>query len=81
MPSAPNAIPVRVLLKPPNLFAVENEIHLPKIALRSAPDGVAFVVQFDGSSVLDESLLPNLDECLLEGKIHCTIEGTGAPST
>lgn len=56
---------VRVLTQPPNRVPLENEMHVPQAAFRSAPDGIAASVQFDDRGVLDESLTPDLDERLL----------------
>jgi hypothetical protein len=39
-----------------NLVPLEDEIHLLQAALRSAPDWIAFAVQFDRRAVLDEGI-------------------------
>jgi hypothetical protein len=61
-----------VLLRSPNLVPVENEIHLPRTAFWGAPDGEMLFSYLNGLGILHEGLPPDLDENLLEGRVHGT---------
>jgi hypothetical protein len=70
----PTRFRIGVLFKTTNCVPSENENHFPQMALGAQSNGVSLCPKLDDAGVLDENVLPDLNDCLLERGVHVGFE-------